>query len=114
MNVPQEPRDLNYVQQRIKNMENVDRFGTRKEIKELPSILHPDEDLIYITSGFLDGNTWLIACTNKRVIFLDKGLIYGLKQFEIPLDKINSIGHTKGIFFGKITIWQGSTKYQVR
>ncbi|SKA09986.1 Short C-terminal domain-containing protein [Cetobacterium ceti] len=93
---------------RIKELGQVDTFGTKKEIKELPNILFPDETIEYLMSGFLNGNTWLITCTNKRVLFLDKGLLFGCKQLETPLEKINSIQSNKGLILGSITIWDGA------
>lgn len=88
-------------------------FGTKKEVKELPNIIHDDEIITYATSGTLNGNTWLIVSTNKRVIFLDKGMLFGLKQVEIPLEKINSIGYKKGLMFGMIEIWDGAAKMNI-
>ena len=106
-------RTLEYVNEQLRSMGSLDTFGTKKEIRELPNILHDDEELLYITSGFLDGNTWLISCTNERIIFLDKGMVYGLKQKEIPLDKINSVEHSKGLMLGKITIWDGAAQITI-
>lgn len=60
-----------------------DEWGTRKEIAELPSILRLDEEIKAMTSGLTEGNTWLIVCTNKRVLMLDKGMIYGLKLIDM-------------------------------
>lgn len=107
-------RTQEYINERLNSMGNIDSFGTKKEIKELPNILHDDEELLYITSGFLEGNTWLISCTNKRIIFLDKGMVFGLKQKEIPLDKINSIEHKTGLVLGEISIWDGASKIEIK
>ena len=107
-------RTKEYVSERIKSMGNIDSAGTKKEIKELPNILHEDEELLYITSGLLDGTTWLISCTSKRIIFLDKGMIFGLKQKEIPLDKINSIEQKTGLVLGEIHIWDGASKMEIK
>jgi hypothetical protein len=104
---------LEEVQMQLKKVNVTDTFGTKKEIKELPNILAQNEEIKYVTSGLLDGNTWLITCTNKRILFLDKGMVYGLKQMEIPLEKINSIGCTKGLLLGKIEIWDGASKKMV-
>jgi len=52
--------------------------------------------------------------TNKRIIFLDKGLIFGLKQVEISLGKINSITQRLGLFLGEIDIWDGATKTEIK
>lgn len=106
-------RTVEYVNSKLKQMGAIDTWGTKKEINELPSILHEHEELLYITSGTLEGNTWLICCTSERIIFLDKGMVFGLKQKEIPLDKINSIEHKKGLLLGKIIIWDGASKIAI-
>ena len=38
------------------------------------------------------------------MIFLDKGMFYGLKQTAIPIRKINAVSGETGIMFGKIAI----------
>lgn len=86
----------------------VEVYGTKNEIKELPNIMYQGETLEYVTSGTLNGNTWLISCTNKRVLFLDKGVFFGCKQLETPLEKINSVETSKGLIFGTIKIWDGA------
>ena len=106
-------RDLKYVESRLAEMGVIDTFGTKKEIKELPNILNAGENLLYITSGFLDGNTWLISCTDKRLLFIDKGMIFGVKQREIPLNKVNSVMYTTGILMGTLTIMDGSTGIKI-
>ena len=105
---------LDEIQKQIKMLGQVDTFGTKKEIKYLPEILADDESVLYLTSGLMDGNTWLIVCTEKRIIFLDKGMIYGLKQREIPLEKINSIEQKTGMVFGSIGIWDGASRMEIR
>ena len=105
---------LQDIKQQIKELGEVDTFGTKKEIRYLPEILSQDETLRGITSGLTEGNTWLIALTNKRIIFLDKGMIYGLKQKEIPLEKINSIEQKTGIMFGEIGIWDGASHITIK
>ena len=81
-----------------------DTFGAKVEVRYLPAILAPDETVLGLTSGAHDGHTWLIVCTDRRVIFLDKGWFFGLTQVEIPLDSISSIAHETGIMFGTIGI----------
>lgn len=98
------------IEAQIQALGKVDTFGTRKEIKSLPEILRKEECIKALTSGFYQGNTWLIVCTNFRVIFLDKGMIYGLKQIDIPLDKVNSVGCETGLFFATVVVWDGASK----
>lgn len=102
------------IKERFKEVNVTDLFGTKKEVKELPMILFDDEIINYATSGFLDNNTWLIVVTNKRVLFLDKGMVFGIKQKEIPLEKINSISQKRGMLMGEIHIWDGAAKFQIK
>ena len=82
---------LEEIQKQLNDCGATDFFGTKKEIKELPNELQDNETIFYATSGMVDGNTYLIVCTNLRVIFLDKGMLYGLKKISIPLQQVNSV-----------------------
>ncbi|OTE95773.1 hypothetical protein BCS42_11955, partial [Crenothrix sp. D3] len=62
----------------------------------------------------MGGNTWLITLTDRRIVFLDKGMIYGLKQTTIDLDKINSISGETGLFFGDIRIEDGAKERKIK
>jgi hypothetical protein len=86
-----------------------DQFFTKKELNHLPQVLSDGEQVLAFTSGLMDGNTWLVTLTDRRIIFLDKGMIYGLKQTAIDLDKVNSVSGQTGIFFGKIAIEDGAS-----
>ena len=86
-----------------------DQFFTKKELNHLPEVLSDDEQVLAFTSGLMGSNTWLITLTDRRIIFLDKGMIYGLKQTTIDLDKVNSVSGQTGILFGKIIIEDGAS-----
>ncbi|WP_285110379.1 PH domain-containing protein [Pediococcus sp. AC40] len=100
--------DLKEIQRQMEKAGVSDTFGTKKEVKALPEILNDDETIQYATSGFVDGNTVLIVLTQKRILFIDKGLIFGIKSTEIPLDMVNGVSYSKGLLFGKISITNGA------
>lgn len=89
-------------------------LGTKKEVKELTNIINDDEIITYATSGVYDGHTWLVVSTNKRIIFLDKGMLFGINQIEIPLSKVNAVKYKKGLFVGEIEIWDGASMFRVK
>lgn len=93
---------------RIARQTGDDQFFTRKELNHLPSVLADGEQVLAFSSGLMDGNTWLITLTDRRLIFLDKGMLYGLRQVSIDLDKVNAIGGSTGILFGTITVEDGA------
>lgn len=85
-----------------------DQFFTKKELNYLPELLLEGEQVLTFSSGIMDNNTWLIALTDKRIIFINKGLIFGVKHAIINLDKINGIEGSTGLLFGQITINDGA------
>ena len=89
-------------------------FYTKKEINYLPEIMGEDEVVMALTSGFMNNTTWLAVCTNRRVIFLDKGLIFGLKQIQMNLDRIQSIDSSYGLVFGSIRVWDGAAAMNIK
>ncbi len=88
-------------------------FWTRKEIRALPEILEHDESVKAITSGLMDNATWLAVCTDRRVIFMNRGMFYGLRQIQVPLDRIQAIDHEFTIFFGSIRVWDGASAFTI-
>ncbi|WP_340617186.1 PH domain-containing protein [Xenorhabdus entomophaga] len=88
-------------------------FFVKKEFFHLPHILSENEAPLAIASGMMDGNTWLITLTNKRVIFLDKGMIFGVTQVDINLEDIASVGGKTGIIMGEIIISTSGQNYKI-
>ncbi|MDY3869608.1 MAG: PH domain-containing protein [Pyramidobacter sp.] len=92
------------VDRQISNVGPFHKWFVGKEIGYLPSILREGEEIAFLTSGYVDGNTVLAVATNFRLMVLDAGLVYGLRQQEFPYDKVNSVTGVRGIFFGKVKI----------
>ncbi len=88
-------------------------FYTRKEIRYLPQVLGEGERIMALTSGYMENHTWLCVCTNRRVLFLDRGMFYGLRQVQMNLDRIQSIDSSQGIFFGTIRLWDGASSIAI-
>ena len=76
----------------------------RREINELPNILAADEPVMNIVQGFYSGGTGILVATDRRLVFIDKGMIYGLKVEDFPYDKLSSIQYSTGLLLGDITV----------
>ncbi|HOB43694.1 MAG: hypothetical protein BWY45_02970 [Euryarchaeota archaeon ADurb.Bin294] len=88
-------------------------FLYRKEVKALPSILWEDENLEKLVQGFYHGGTGILVATDKRLIFIDKGLIYGLRVEDFPYDKLTSIQYKTGLILGEITIFASGNNAKI-
>lgn len=76
-----------------------------KELHALPKIINEGEEIGFLTSGY-DGkrNTVLMVATNRRLMVLNSGMMYGSDDCIFPYSKINSIRGERGLFFGKLRI----------
>lgn len=89
-------------------------FLHRKEVKELPQILWEDEHLEKLVQGWYNNGTGILVATDKRLIFIDKGLIYGLRVEDFPYDKLTSIQYKTGLMFGEITIFASGNNAMIQ
>jgi len=89
-------------------------FWTQKEIRHLPGILDHGESIKALTSGILNGQTWLAVCTDRRLIFLNYGMFWGVEQVQMPLDRVQSIDHQFTFFFGSISVFDGVNEFTLR
>ena len=105
---------IDQIWQQINSLPHKYIFYTKKEIRYLPKILGDNERILALTSGLMDNRTWLAVCTNHRVIFLDRGMFFGLRQLQMNLDRVQAIDSTFGLFFGSIRVWDGAASMNVR
>ena len=104
----------------LKELTYFDQFFTAKEVRYLPEVIRPDERMHALISGLLDDGsalgsmtTWLIVATDQRLVFLNKGMIYGLRQLDMPLGEIKGIRHKTGLVFGEITVSTGGMEKKI-
>jgi len=104
---------LEAIQKQISSLDETGHLLTLKEIKELPKILWEDECVEQIIEGIYSGGNGVLVATNKRLVFIDKGLMFGLKVEDFLYNKITSIQYEAGMFFGKITIFASGNKAEI-
>jgi hypothetical protein len=85
-------------------LSNISNYLGRKEINELPQILAESETIDNIAQGTYNNGQGILVSTNRRLVFVDKGLLYGLKVEDFPLDKITTIQYETGLLHGEIKI----------
>jgi hypothetical protein len=104
---------LEEVREQIGHQPSGARFLGRKEIKELPKILWDDEMIEQLVQGTYNVGTGVLVATNKRLIFVDKG-IGKLRVEDFPYDKISSIQYETGWMSGTITIFASGNKAEIK
>lgn len=101
------------VQKQVKSWPHRYIFWTEKEIRKLPKILEDNEAVIAVTSGLMNNATWLLVLTPRRLLFLNCGMFFGLRLFQIPLDRVQSIDSSFTLVFGSISVWDGASSFRI-
>lgn len=105
---------LDEIKKQIKNLNTGSKLLGMKEIKALPDILWEDEKLEKLVQGFYENGNGILIATDKRLVFVDKGMIYGIRVEDFPYNKISSIQYQTGILGGKITIFASGNKAEIK
>lgn len=81
-------------------------FFARKEIRELPNIISEDEKIIYLVEGRnkTTKHHIILVGTDRRLIFIDKEFMYGLKVEDYSYDKIASIQYETSFLLASIDV----------
>ena len=104
---------LKEIQAQIKLLDNTSIILALDEIKELPSILWEDETVENIVQGYASNGNGILVATNKRLVFVYKRFLGGVKVKDFPYDKISSIQYETGMLEGKITIFTSGNKADI-
>jgi hypothetical protein len=104
---------IEQIRAQIKALPNKYIFNTEKEIRYLPKIMIEGEHVLALTSGFMNNRTWLAVCTNRRVLFIDRGIFFGLRQIQMNLDRVQAIESEFGLAFGSIRVWDGASSMNI-
>jgi len=105
--------DTASVENAIKNLSGGSKWLGRGEIKALPSILWEDELPEKIIQGTYNNGSGILVATNKRLVFVDKGLM-SLKVEDFPYDKITSIQYSTGMLMGGIDVYASGNKAEIK
>ncbi len=105
--------DKQYVKDQLDNLDSKRRLGVGKELNHLHEIINDGENILGHTRGFFEGNTWLICVTDRRLLFVDKGMLAGMKSTEIPLDSVGSVNYETKIAGGNITVNAAGTEKKI-
>ena len=88
----------------IEQLSGISKFLLRKEIDEIPKLLWEDETVEKMINGLYGDGVGLFVATNKKLIFIDKGLFFGLRMETLPYNKITSVEYDEGLIYGRIKI----------
>ena len=105
---------LEEVKEQIAGISGTAKLLGRREIKELPQILWDDERVVKVIQGLYGSRNGLLVATQRRMIFVDKGMMGSLKVEEFVYDKVSSLQYETGMIFGKMTIFASGNRAEIK
>ena len=97
----------------LRRIDGFERFLTRGEIRELPAILWEDEIPLMLTEGLYHKGRGLLVATDRRLVFIDKGMFGSLKVEDFGYDRITSVESQTGLFSGTIVIYASGNSEEI-
>ena len=85
----------------------------RREMKKLPELLGENEDVVNLARGEYDGKEGLIVVTDRRIMFVEQGMIRSNLE-DFPYDKVSSVKSETGMRSGKLTIFTSGNKAELK
>ncbi len=85
-------------------------FRVKRHCEVMENHLNPDEKLLYVFAGQKNNrsisipNTFVVALTNKRLLFARKRVLFGYFFYAVTPDMFNDLKVNSGIIWGKIII----------
>jgi hypothetical protein len=95
------------VDQQLKKI-NFNTYGWgRTELRELPNVLLPDEEIYECVNGIYEGGFALLVATNIRVLLIDKKPLNYLTVEDLRFDMINEMDYSHRLLGARIAISTG-------
>lgn len=80
----------------------------RQEVRELPNIILPDEQIFECVNGIYEGGFALLVATDVRVLLIDKKPLNYLTVEDLRFDMINEIDYYHRVFGAHVDITTGN------
>ncbi|UKB81646.1 PH domain-containing protein [Chryseobacterium sp. MEBOG07] len=97
---------LDEIREELEKLDISPTIFARKEIRELPDIVSKEEKIVYLVEGRnkINNHHIILVATDRRVIFVDKEFMYGLKVEDFSYSKISSIQYETSLLLASIYI----------
>lgn len=94
---------LREVESRLAHTGFHNRFWGRAEVKELPNILMPDEQINRAVNGFYESGLAMLVATDRRLLLIDKKPLF-MTMEDIRYDMISEVNYFSNVFDAGVAI----------
>jgi hypothetical protein len=110
--------DRGILDEQLQQLGEPSRWWDLRELRDLPSVLEPDERILAIARGKVARvrwmrRPWLIVVTGKRLICIRSGGRKSWRQIEVDVRQIMRVALRVGPFRGRVVVLADGRKYRL-
>lgn len=110
--------DRGVIEAQLEGIGEGSRWWDKREMRDLPEVLHPDERILAISRGKvarvrLMRRPWLIVVTDRRLLCLRSGASGGWQQLEVPARQLGRVSLRVGPFRGRVCVDTATRSYRL-
>jgi len=111
------PLDRGIIDQQLQALGEGTRWWNQRELRDLPTVLNNDEEILAIARGKIARlrwlrRAWLVVVTDQRVVLLRSGG-RSWQQFDVRGDHITRVSLRVGPFRGRVLFATAAQTYRV-
>jgi hypothetical protein len=112
------PIDRGALDQQLQELGEASRWWNQREIRDLPAVLHADEQIAAIARGRvarirLLRRSWLIVVTDDRLLCIRSGRTKGWRQIEVHAAQITRVSMRIGPLKGRVIVVADGQTYRL-
>jgi hypothetical protein len=112
------PTDRGLIDQQLQALGDSARWWDQRELRDLPAVLDPDEEILAIARGRVARvrwlrRSWLIVVTQRRLVCLRSSGRSSWRQFEVSTGEITRVSLRIGPLNGRVLVMTGGGTYRL-
>ena len=84
-----------------------------RALSDVEDAIYPGEQIFAIGEGVLNLDMWLILVTDRRILLLCRGLLFGFKTKTIELEKISAVTSEPGRMMTTLIVKEGRFNHEI-
>jgi hypothetical protein len=84
-----------------------------RALSDVEDAIYPGEQIFAIGEGVLNLDMWLILVTDRRILLLCRGLLFGFKSKTIELEKISAVTSESGRMMTTLIVKEGRFNHEI-
>lgn len=112
------PIDRGLIDQQLQALGESSRWWDRRELRDLPAVMDPDEHILAISHGRLGRGrwlrrSWLIVVTGRRLLCIHSSGRTSWRQLEISANQIVRVSMRVGLMHGRVIVTAAGRSYRL-